>query len=205
MPRKRKNLAGQVVEVQERVDRYGKILVSPDYEKIAKIAAQLVEGGNKCAVVSFLHAAKNTEHETQVAKVLSDAGFQKVIISSSISNFPKWLPRLESAVIEAYLSDVLDQYLDRVDDSWSREPGLWVMGSSGGLQKRKSYRAIDSLLSGPARRSGWCRCLLQDRLALIILSIWTWVEPVQMYQGTLVVTVTSLLIRWVMLGFPAFR
>ena len=150
VPRKRKNLAGQVVEVQERVDRYGKILVSPDYEKISEIAAQLVERGNKSAVVSFLHAAKNTEHETQVAKVLSDAGFQKVIISSSISNFPKWLPRLESAVVEAYLSDVLDQYLDRVDDSLSREPGLWVMGSSGGLQKRKSYRAIDSLLSGPA-------------------------------------------------------
>ena len=150
VPRKRKNLAGQVVEVAERVDRYGKIWISPDYQKITQIAEQLIEGGDKCAVVSFMHAAKNPEHEIQVAKVLSDAGFQKVIISSSISNFPKWLPRLESAVVEAYLSDVLDEYLDRVDDSLDKEPGLWVMGSSGGLQKRKNYRAIDSLLSGPA-------------------------------------------------------
>ena len=55
-----------------------------------------------------MHAAKNPEHEIRVAKVLSDAGFQKVIVSSSISNFSKWLPRLESAVVEAYLSDVLD-------------------------------------------------------------------------------------------------
>ena len=99
----------------------------------------------------FIYAcSQKSRHEIQVAKVLSDAGFQKVIISSSISNFPKWLPRLESAVVEAYLSDVLDEYLDRVDDSLDKEPGLWVMGSSGGLQKRKNYRAIDSLLSGPA-------------------------------------------------------
>ena len=60
--------------------------------------------------------------------MLSDAGFEKVIISSSISNFPKWLPRLESAVVEAYLSDVLVEYLDRVDDSLDKEPGLMGNG-----------------------------------------------------------------------------
>ena len=57
VPRKRKNLAGQVVEVQERVDRYGKILVSPDYEKISEIAAQLVERGINVPLF-HLHAAK---------------------------------------------------------------------------------------------------------------------------------------------------
>ena len=64
--------------------------------------------------------------------------------------FPKWLPRLESAVVEAYLSEVLDQYLDSVDDALGEQSALWVMGSAGGLRKRKGYRAIDSLLSGPA-------------------------------------------------------
>ena len=47
--------------------------------------------------------------------------------------------------------------------------------------------------------------LSQDRLASIILSIWTWVAPVPMSQDTQEVTVTSLLIRWVMQEFPACR
>ena len=57
-----------MVEVAERVDRYGKIWISPDYQKITQIAEQLIEGGDKCAVVSFMHAAKNPENEIQVAK-----------------------------------------------------------------------------------------------------------------------------------------
>ena len=150
IPQKRKNLAGKVIEVSERVDRNGQILSSPDYEKIKGIGTRLVAGGCRVAVVSLLHASKNPEHEIKVGRILSNAGFKKVVVSSSINNFPKWLPRLESAVVEAYLSEVLDQYLDSVDDALGEQSALWVMGSAGGLQKRKGYRAIDSLLSGPA-------------------------------------------------------
>ena len=178
-------------------------MVSPDYQKITQIAEQLIDLGNKCAVVSFLHAAKNNKHETQVAKVLSDAGFQKVIISSSISNFPKWLPRLESAVVEAYLSDVLDEYLDRVDDSLDKEPGLWVMGSSGGLQKRKNYRAIDSLLSGPAAGVVGAGAVSKSVGINNFINLDMGGTKYRMSQDTQVVTVISLLIRWVMQGFPA--
>ena len=98
----------------------------------------------------LLHASKNPEHEMKVGKILVDAGFIKVVVSSCINNFPKWLPRLESAVVEAYLSEVLDQYLDSVDDFGEQSFWLWGVRRSS---EAKGYRAIDSLLSGPARSS----------------------------------------------------
>ena len=47
--------------------------------------------------------------------------------------------------------------------------------------------------------------LSRDPQASIILLIWIWVAPVRMSQDTQVVTVISLLIRWVMQEFPACR
>ena len=62
----------------------------------------------------------------------------------------KWLPRCESAVIEAYLAPILEQYLDRVQEGLGEWGELKIMTSSGGLLDRSQYRSIDSLLSGPA-------------------------------------------------------
>ena len=150
IPQKRKILTQDIIEIDERMGRDGQVLTSPNYREIQKIASGLISSGKRNAVVSFLHSCCNPEHEIKVAEILSEAGFRKVVVSSSIYNFPKWLPRLESAVVEAYLHDVLDDYLDQVQDAFGYSDSLWVMGSAGGLQKRGNYRAIDSLLSGPA-------------------------------------------------------
>jgi 5-oxoprolinase (ATP-hydrolysing) len=150
IPQKRKNLTEDIIEVDERIDRDGHVLTAPDYQEIKKMANDLVSSGKRNAVISFFHSCRNPEHEIQVAEILSEAGFRKVVVSSSIYNFPKWLPRLESGVVEAYLSDVLDHYLDQVQDALGQPDSLRVMSSAGGLQKRSKYRAIDSLLSGPA-------------------------------------------------------
>lgn len=150
IPQKRKTLTQDIIEIDERMDRDGLVLTPPNYKEIQEIASDLVSSGKTIAVVSFLHSCRNPEHELQVAQILSEAGFRKVVVSSSIYNFPKWLPRLESGVVEAYLSDVLDDYLDQVQSAFDQSDSLWVMSSAGGLQKRGKYRAIDSLLSGPA-------------------------------------------------------
>ena len=99
------------------MDRDGQVLSAPNYQEIKKMAYDLVSSGKRNAVISFFHSCRNPEHEIKVAEILSEAGFRKVVVSSSIYNFPKWLPRLESGVVEAYLSDVLDHYLDQVQNA----------------------------------------------------------------------------------------
>ena len=139
-----------------------------------------------------------------MAEILSEAGFRKVVVSSSIYNFPKWLPRLESGVVEAYLSDVLDYYLDQVQDALGQPDSLRVMSSAGGLQKRSKYRAIDSLLSGPAAGVVGAGSIaksagFQDFINLDMGGTSTDVSDIQDIMDT------NLPIRWEMPGLPVPR
>jgi 5-oxoprolinase (ATP-hydrolysing) len=83
----------------------------------------------------------------------------------------KLLPRAETAVVDAYLSPIFQGYLAGVGKALSRG-SLHVMTSAGGLVRAGSFRAKDSLLSGPAggvvgaalagRRSGFSRVIAFD-------------------------------------------
>ena len=150
IPQKRKTLTNEVVEVDERLDQDGEVLVSPDLSRVRKQAQQALENGSKTAAVSLLHSYLNPEHEKQVAEVLRESGFDVVIESSKLHPFIKWLPRCESAVVEAYLYIILYEYLNRVESELGTNGTLLVNTSAGGLIDRAQYRAIDSLLSGPA-------------------------------------------------------
>jgi 5-oxoprolinase (ATP-hydrolysing) len=150
VPRKRASLEGPVVEVAERTDRDGKIIHSPDHESIVSAARDALANGHRSATVSFLNSCLNDENERAVVSLLREAGFEFVVGSGATHPFPKWLPRCESAVTEAYLSPILRQYLDSVGKGMGDGGELLVMSSAGGLIDRGGYRAIDSLLSGPA-------------------------------------------------------
>ena len=52
--------------------------------------------------------------------------------------------------MESYLCRILDDYLDRVVSELGEDAELLVNSSSGGLINHSQYRAVDSLLSGPA-------------------------------------------------------
>jgi 5-oxoprolinase (ATP-hydrolysing) len=150
VPKKRPVLHGPVVEVNERLDRDGEVLQNPDLSAFQEEAIELIKHGHRVAVVSFLHSYLNDEHEKAVGEKLLEWGFERVILSCEVRRFRKWLPRCESAVVEAYLSDVLNTYLDAVESGLGEGAELLVSSSSGGLSKRSEYRAIESLLSGPA-------------------------------------------------------
>ena len=150
VPQKRPHLHGQVIEVEERIDRTGKILQPPNLDRVRERACRLLEEGQTSAVVSLLNSYRNPDHERQVAELLRELGFAKVVESFGTHPFMKWLPRCESAVIEAYLAPILEQYLDRVQEGLGERGELKIMTSSGGLLDRSQYRSIDSLLSGPA-------------------------------------------------------
>ena len=78
-------------------------------------------------------------------------GFEHVSCSAELAPLIRIVPRAETAVVDAYLAAVIDDYRERVGDR-SAAGALHLMTSAGGLVRAAEFRAKDSLLSGPGRR-----------------------------------------------------
>ncbi|KAA0990990.1 5-oxoprolinase [Dyadobacter sp. UC 10] len=138
-----KLLYAAVLEITERMDADGNILLQPsleddelatDYESVA---------------VSLLHSYKNNAHEIEIINSLKKSGAKYISASSSLFPFSHYLRRTQTAVVNAYLDPVLDRYLTSIKASL-HSGSLKVMTSTGSLAEANGFRAKDSLLSGPA-------------------------------------------------------
>jgi len=155
----------QVVEVEERLAADGSVLVPLKVGEIEGLQ------GIESVAVALMHSYRNPDHEEAVGALLREAGFRHVSLSSRLAPLIKLLPRAETAVVDAYLSPILEGYLTRVGSALSSGT-LHVMTSAGGLVRAGSFHAKDSLLSGPAggvvgaalsgRRSGFSRLIAFD-------------------------------------------
>lgn len=143
----------QVVEVSERLSFDGQILTELTEEEITRVVSLLKESNCSSIAISFLHAYKNTQHEEQMEKALKEAGFRYVSRSSALSRALKWLPRMHTTLIDAYLNPLISDYLydiERTLLTGSEESTLQIMSSDGALVPRALFHPKDSLLSGPA-------------------------------------------------------
>jgi 5-oxoprolinase (ATP-hydrolysing) len=147
--RKSKPLYQKVVEVPERITAKGKILSPLQLDKLAKGVDALLKSGIRVASIALMHSYLNSNHENKLAEFLYREGFDHVSCSSDLAPFIKLLPRAETAVVDAYLSPIINDYIKNVQAP-IRSGSLHVMTSAGGLVQPKSYFAKDSLLSGPA-------------------------------------------------------
>ncbi|SMO54698.1 hydantoinase B/oxoprolinase family protein [Gracilimonas mengyeensis] len=139
----------EIIEVNERLDANGEVLRSPDMEQLREQLAQVQKEDQLSAAVCLMHSYKNDTHEQQIVSFLEDEGIGYVSVSSQLSPFIKILPRLQTTLVNAYLSPVLRDYLSSVRDS-IQEGSLHVMTSAGGLVTSDNFNPKDSLLSGPA-------------------------------------------------------
>lgn len=159
------------VEVPERLAADGSVLVPLDVEALRGAAGRLLGEGIETAAVALMHGYRNPAHEEALGAFLRDLGFCHVSLSSRLAPLIKLLPRAETAVVDAYLSPVLSDYLAGVAGALSRG-SLHVMTSAGGLVRAGAFHAKDALLSGPAggvvgaaragRRSGFLRVIAFD-------------------------------------------
>lgn len=147
-------LYAAVIEVNERLAADGRVLQPLDTTTLTDEARKALARGVNSAAIALLHGYLNPSHERRLRDALLELGFKHVSCSSELAPRIKLLPRLQTAVVDAYLSPVVRDYLDRVDRDLGREPTdsprLLVMTSAGGLLDRHGYRPKDSLLSGPA-------------------------------------------------------
>jgi 5-oxoprolinase (ATP-hydrolysing) len=159
------------VEVPERIGADGSVLRELRLEELRPDLERLRQRGLRVAAVALLNAYRNPRHEEALREALLRHGFEHVSLSSELASRIQVLPRAETAVVDAYLDPVIRDYLERVGGSLP-DGSLHAMTSAGGLYRARSFRAKDSLLSGPAggvvgaaaagRRSGLARILAFD-------------------------------------------
>lgn len=134
-------------EVSERIDHQGKVLKELVDEDLQKLLKYCRKEKISNAAVALLNSYQNAEHEQAVAKKLREAGVEYITQSAELTNQIKFFERTETALVNAYLLPVLNEYLESIRKEIGR---LKIMTSSGGLVSDRSFNPKDSLFSGPA-------------------------------------------------------
>ncbi len=107
-------LHARVIEVCERLDAAGKVLTPLDLDSLRAHARETLDAGITVAAVTLMHAWRNPHHEHLVRDTLLEMGFTHVSTSSELGATIGYLARAETAVVNAFLAPVIDDYLSRM-------------------------------------------------------------------------------------------
>jgi 5-oxoprolinase (ATP-hydrolysing) len=138
-----------VLEVDERLAADGAVVTALNEVALAEGLAKAAADGFVSAAICFLHSDLNPAHERRAGDLARAAGFGHVGLSCEVSPLPRFLPRAQTTVADAYLTPILRAYVDRVQAAVGGAP-LWFMTSAGGLVRADRFQGRDAVLSGPA-------------------------------------------------------
>ena len=138
-----------VIEAQERIDSNGNVLSELNendlFLKLKEIKAQ----GIKSLAIVFMHAYDYPKHELLAFELANQIGFEQISLSHKVAPVIKLISRGDTTVVDAYLTPVLNQYIDSVKVQMPNVR-LLFMQSSGGLTHANAFAGKDAILSGPA-------------------------------------------------------
>lgn len=137
-----------VVEAMERVTAQGDIEIPLDEADLLEKLGQARHKGAESVAVALVNGYMNRQHEQRIAELARGLGFANVVCSTDINQLVKWLPRAQTALIDAYLSPVIDQFV--ADVVATAGTACWFMTSAGSLAGAAAFRPHKSLFSGPA-------------------------------------------------------
>ena len=128
-----------------------------DIEKARVALQKLFDTGVRSLAVVLLHSYTFPDHELAIGKLATEIGFSQVSLSSQLLPMIKAISRGHSAAADAYLSPVVQKYIDgfrsgfigRLEDS--RDGARCeFMQSDGGLVGWQRFNGLRAILSGPA-------------------------------------------------------
>jgi 5-oxoprolinase (ATP-hydrolysing) len=143
----------RVLEIHERVDAQGEILVPLDAETVRESLEQAYADNIRAVAIVFMHGYRFHDHEREIAKLARAVGFSQVSVSHEVSPLMKLVGRGDTTVVDAYLSPILRRYVNRVATEIGTRRGktrLMFMMSSGGLTDADLFQGKDAIFSGPA-------------------------------------------------------
>lgn len=139
-----------VAEIEERVAAEGEILAPLDESAARASLEAAYRRGIRAVAIVFMHAYRYPAHEIRVGTLARDIGFTQVSMSHEIAALMKLVGRGDTTVADAYLSPILNRYVDQVARELGADVPLSFMQSNGGLTAAARFRGKDSILSGPA-------------------------------------------------------
>ena len=142
-------LYARVVEADERLDARGGVVRPLDREALGEALRAAARAGCTSAAIAFMHADLNPEHELAAGELARKAGFGFVALSHQVSPLPRFIPRAETTVADAYLTPVVQAHARAVQAAVGGAP-LFFMTSAGGLVRAEAFRGRDAVVSGPA-------------------------------------------------------
>ncbi len=143
------------LEVTERVNYKGEVLVSLVEAEVMAAAERLVAEQVEAIAVCFLHAYANPAHEARAAQLIRER-FPQIAVTASHEITREWreYERTSTAVLNSYVKPIAGRYLDRLDRELTRTGvggARYVMQSSGGTATFAAAREapIAMVESGP--------------------------------------------------------
>lgn len=156
----------KVIGISERLLPTGEVVRALAIDETRHALQGAYDGGLRSVAIVLMHAYKYPEHEQRVAEIARDIGFIQISVSHEVSPLVKLVPRGETTLVDAYLTPILQRYVDRIAQGINSEGAtgkLLFMQSSGGLVDAQKFRGRDSILSGPA--GGIVGCVHTAKLA----------------------------------------
>ena len=113
--------------------------------------------GYRSLAVVLMHSYTYPHHEQLIKRIAKNIGFTTVSCSAELMPMIKMVPRATSATADAYLTPVLQAYIDSFFDGFhsslrdgSAGTKVEFMMSDGGLTSVDHFSGLKSIISGPA-------------------------------------------------------
>jgi N-methylhydantoinase A len=145
----------RILEVGERIDFSGAVIVPLNPDDVARAVRKLVADGVEAIAVCFLFAYANPAHEQEAAKIIREIA-PDVYVSLSHEVNPEWreYERTASTVANAYIGPPVSRYLRELEalslKRFPRSRALMVKSDGGAASARMlAQMPIQTVLSGP--------------------------------------------------------
>jgi N-methylhydantoinase A len=144
------------LEVSERVDYAGNVVVPLREGEVVDALERLREDEIEALAVCFLHSYINPAHELRVKELVAERwpGLY-VSVSSDLLREPQEFERTSTVVANSYLGPILSTYVSRLERRLAEQDfagALLIMHSGGGLLPARTAVAVPArtVTSGPA-------------------------------------------------------
>ncbi|WP_432824942.1 hydantoinase/oxoprolinase family protein [Dactylosporangium sp. CA-092794] len=147
----------RALEVTERIDYAGKVLVPLDEDEVRRVAQALVDQGVEAIAVCLLWSFKNPRHELRIRELIHEiAPEMYVTLSCDVSPRIREFARTSTTIMNAQIGPRLRTYLaplqQHLEDAGLKGP-LLVMQSEGGTitadrAPEHAITTVGSVLSG---------------------------------------------------------
>ncbi|MGE0715928.1 MAG: hydantoinase/oxoprolinase family protein, partial [Alphaproteobacteria bacterium] len=144
------------LEVPERMDAKGNVLVPLDEEAVRAAIRQLLDKGAEALVISFIHSYANPAHELRARDIAREMWPNAFLsVGADILREVREFERTSTAALNGYIQPIMSRYLGRVQKELKLarfRSQLLVMQGNGGTMTGTvaSDYAVQTVMSGPA-------------------------------------------------------